>query len=377
MRKKSKQKARPKTNSTSSIKKSTEKRLTKDTYQTLCGYGAKVKASHVAERSKMVDESDCARTIAVVSDGSHVAGLGNIKSKAVVPVLEGKIVLLKEVGKVAAVSISVATQDVQELTMILQNISGSFGGIFLESISAPKCFELEKKVQSVSSVPIVHSNKDGTAIAVLAGLINAHKVTQKNIRNSRVAILGAGANGIGIAKLLTAYGIGDVVVVDRDGVISTLRTNISGEKEALANYTNKEGRTGGVLEAVTGADVLIETIKTGMPDGELIRMMAQKPIVFTLAESKPILTPKELIKAGAYIVATESVEYPNQIHSDLVMPALARAIINNKLTLISEKMKTSVAETIAQLIKNPTSKKIIPSLFDRRLIKSVVHVLEK
>ncbi len=351
-------------------------KVTKTSYKLLYTPGVASVSSHLAKHPEETNMyTGRGRTIAVISDGSAVLGLGNIGPEGALPVMEGKALLFKEFGGVEAVPIVLGTQKTEEIIAAVQALAPSFAGINLEDIAAPKCFEVENELKRTLTIPVMHDDQHGTAIVVLAGLINAHKVVKKNIKHSRIAIIGSGAAGIAIAKLLTAFGVGDIIMVDSVGIISTLRTNISGEKENLARMTNKERRTGGVLEAVTGADVVIGVSKSGSIIAEHVRMMAQRPIVFALANPNPEIDPEEALKAGAAVLATGRPDYPNQINNVLAFPGVFKGALQNGVNKITDEMKLRAAEALASLIKKPTATNVIPSAFDKKVARTVAEAI--
>jgi len=316
------------------------------------------------------------RSVAVVSDGSAVLGLGNIGPIGALPVMEGKAVLFKKYGGIDAVPIVLDTQDPDEVVATVKAIAPGFGGINLEDIAAPHCFEIERQLIEELAIPVMHDDQHGTAIVVLAGLINAHKVVKKNIGRSRIAIIGAGAAATGITTLLLEYGVGDIVVVDRNGILGPMRTNLNPEKEQLAQATNKEQRFGGVLEAMTGADVVIGVSGPGTIPVECVRMMAQRPIIFALANPVPEIEPKEALAAGAAVVATGRSDHPNQINNVLVFPGFFRGLLDRQVATITNSMKLRAARSLAGLVAKPTAKKIIPTVFDRRVAKAVASAVQ-
>ncbi|MBP9750058.1 MAG: NADP-dependent malic enzyme [Candidatus Pacebacteria bacterium] len=315
------------------------------------------------------------RTVAVVSDGSAVLGLGNIGPEGALPVMEGKAVLFKQLADIDAVPIVLATQNTDEIVAAVKAIAPSFAGINLEDISAPRCFDVERRLKDELTIPVMHDDQHGTAIVVLAGLINAHKVVKKNMAVSRVAVIGAGAAGTAIARLLVRYGVGDVVVVDSVGIISYVRGNLTSEKIALAEITNRERRTGGVLEAVAGADVVVGVSGPGTIIPEYVRIMAQRPIVFALANPLPEIMPSEACMAGAAVVATGRSDFPNQVNNALVFPGVFKGALENNVRRITDDVKVRVAEKLASLIAHPTPKKILPTLFDRRVVRAVASAV--
>lgn len=351
-------------------------KVTKNSYQLLYTPGVAAVSSHLARHPEETNlYTGRGKIVAVISDGSAVLGLGNIGPEGALPVMEGKALLFKEFGGVDAIPLVLDTQDSEEIIHTIKTLAPSFGGINLEDIAAPKCFEIERRLKEELKIPVMHDDQHGTAIVVLAGLINAHKVVKKNITHSRIAVIGAGSAGIAIAKMLLAYGVGDVVVVDSTGIVSTLRTNLTNEKKYIANNSNNENRTGGILEALVGADVVVAVSKAGILRGEYIRMMAQRPIVFALANPEPEISPEEALAAGAAVVATGRPDYPNQINNVLAFPGVFRGALENNVEQITDAMKLQAAKTLAKLVPNPTAKKIIPSVFDRKVSVAIAKVI--
>lgn len=350
--------------------------LTKDSYSLLYTPGVGAVSSHLARHKEDTSMYTWrGNTVAVISDGSAVLGLGNIGPEGALPVMEGKALLFKELAGVNAVPLVLQTQNTEDIIKTIQMLAPSFSGINLEDICAPRCFEIERALIDTLPIPVMHDDQHGTAIVVLAGLINAHKVVKKNIGISRIAIVGAGAAGTAIAKLLLLYGVGDVVVVDSKGILSQLRTDLREDKQELARITNVEQRTGSVLEAVTGADVVIGVSKKGLIRGEYVRMMSQRPIVFALANPDPEITPEEAHASGAVVVATGRSDYPNQINNVLVFPGVFRGALQNNVRQITDEMKIRVAKELAKLVAKPTAKKIIPTVFDKRVVKAVAKAI--
>ncbi len=333
-------------------------------------------SSYVAEHKNEAREYTLkGRTIAVVSDGSAVLGLGNIGPEGALPVMEGKALLFKTLANVDAFPIVLSTQDPDEIIETVVRIAPTFGGINLEDIAAPKCFYVEKKLQEALGIPVMHDDQHGTAVVVLAGLINAMKVVRKNIHKSRVTIMGAGAAGTAIAYLLLRYGVGDVVVLDRGGIIAKSRTDLGADKRTLAEATNKEGRNGGALEALAGADAVVGVSGPGTIKPEYIRVMAQRPIVFALANPTPEIMPDEAKKAGAAVVATGRSDFPNQINNALVFPGIFRGALDHNVLKITDEMKLNTAKALAKLTKAPTKEKIISSIFDKQVAKAVASAI--
>lgn len=333
-------------------------------------------SSYVAEhKNETRDYTLKGRTIAVISDGSAVLGLGNIGPEGALPVMEGKALLFKTLAGVDAFPIVLSTQDPDEIIEAVVRIAPTFGGINLEDIAAPKCFYVEKKLQETLGIPVMHDDQHGTAVVVLAGLINAMKVVKKNIHKSRVAVVGAGAAGTAIAHLLLRYGIEDVTVLDRNGIIAKSRTDLGHDKRALAEATNREGRTGGVLEALAGADAVVGVSGPGTIRPEHIRVMAQRPIVFALANPTPEIMPHEAKTAGAAVVATGRSDFPNQINNALVFPGIFRGVLDHYVLRITDDMKLNAAIALAKCIKTPTAGKIMVPVFDKKAAKAVASAI--
>ena len=310
-------------------------------------------------------------TVAVISDGSAVLGLGNVGPLAALPVMEGKAMLFKELAGIDAFPLVLDTQDIDEIIAAVKAIAPTFAGINLEDISAPRCFEIEERLKKELPIPVMHDDQHGTAIVVLAGLINAFKVVKKDIKKATIVIIGAGAAGTATAKLLSYYGVGDIIVIDSTGIISRKRKGMPAHKKDLAKITNKKNFSGSVLGAMEGADVLIGVSGAGKIKKRYIRSMAQKPIVFALANPTPEIMPDAAYDAGAYIVATGRSDFENQINNVLVFPGVFRGAIDSGVRDITDTMKIRAAQHLAALIKKPTRKKIIPGVLDRRVARAV------
>lgn len=315
------------------------------------------------------------RTVAVVSDGSAVLGLGNLGPEGALPVMEGKAVLFKALAGLDAVPIVLNTQNPDDIIATIEAIAPTFGAINLEDISAPNCFTIERRLIERLDIPVLHDDQHGTAIVVLAGLINAHSVVKKDMATSRIAVIGAGAAGTAITKLLLAYGVGDIVVVDHLGILSSLRTDLSWDQEELVSLTNKEQRFGGVLEALAGADAVVGVSVAGAILPEHVRRMAQHPIVFALANPIPEILPEEAHGAGAVVVATGRSDFPNQVNNALAFPGIFKGALDNGVRVITEEMKIQVALNLARLTARPTAGKILPAIFDTRVVRAVASAI--
>lgn len=314
-------------------------------------------------------------TVAVISDGSAVLGLGNIGPYGALPVMEGKAVIFKTVAHIDAFPIVLNTQDSDEIIKTIENIAPVFGGINLEDIAAPKCFYIEKELKKRLSIPVMHDDQHGTAIVVLAGLINALKVVGKKKDKISVTILGSGAAGTAVAKLLRLEGFKDIVVIDRKGVIGPYRTDLPEHKKALANFSIKRREMSTIAGAVQGTDVLIGVSGPKTISARLVSSMAKSPIVFALANPIPEIMPDLARKAGAKVVATGRSDFPNQVNNALVFPGIFRGALDKNRKTITDKMKIKVAYALAGLVPSPTSTNIIPSVLDLRVVKVVAKAI--
>ncbi|MDQ1283725.1 MAG: hypothetical protein QG620_73 [Patescibacteria group bacterium] len=316
-------------------------------------------------------------TIAVVSDGSAVLGLGNIGPEAALPVMEGKALLFKELGNVDAFPIVLATQNTEEIIEIVKNLEPTFGGINLEDISAPRCFEIEDRLKKEMNIPVMHDDQHATAVVILAGLINALKVVKKDIKKIRIIISGVGAAGIATAKLLLKYGAKNIIMVDSCGTIYEKRSNMNPVKTGIAKVTNLEKIEGGVREALRGADVFVGVSAPNILTEEDIKCMSKDAIVFAMANPVPEIMPERAKSGGARIVATGRSDFANQINNVLVFPGIFRGALDNSIKEITDAHKIKAAEAIAGLIKKPTSGRIIPKALDKRVAKAVSRVFKK
>lgn len=310
-------------------------------------------------------------TVAVVSDGSAVLGLGNIGPLGAIPVMEGKAALFKKFGGVDAFPIVVATQDVDEIVETVLRIEPVFGGINLEDIAAPRCFEVEEKLRERASIPVFHDDQHGTAVVVLAGLLNALRVAEKNISDIRIIISGAGAAGTAVTKLLLLAGATNVVVFDSEGAVYEGRPGMNSAKQELARITNREFVQGALPEALRGADVFIGVSKPGVLTAEMVQAMAEKPIIFGLANPTPEIMPDEAKRGGAFIVATGRSDFPNQVNNALIFPGFFRGLLDARATRVSEEMKLAAARALAGAVENPTVDNILPSILDA----TISHVI--
>jgi len=317
--------------------------------------------------------------VAVVTDGSAVLGLGNIGPEAAMPVMEGKAVLFKNFGGVDAFPICLDTQDVDEIVKTVKYLAPTFGGINLEDISAPRCFEIEQRLKQELDIPIFHDDQHGTAVVSLAAIINALKIVGKDMKEVKVAISGAGAAGVAIAKLLLSVGVADVVVCDSKGIVSKDRADLNPSKRELAEITNKRDLSGNIFDALKGADIFIGVSGPGTVTQDMIRVMAKDPIVFAMANPVPEIYPDEAKAAGARVVGTGRSDFPNQINNVLAFPGIFRGALETRATDINEEMKIAAAHAIASLIspEELSPDYCIPGAFDKRVAAHVACEVAK
>ncbi len=317
--------------------------------------------------------------VAVITDGSAVLGLGDIGPEAGMPVMEGKCVLFKEFGDVDAFPLCVRTKDVDEFVQTVYNISGSFGGINLEDIAAPRCFEIEEKLKKMCDIPIFHDDQHGTAVVVSAALINATKLTGKPLSECKAVINGSGAAGIAIAKLLMTLGLNDVILCDRTGAIYEGRENLNASKAEIAAITNRAKVAGGLAEALKGTDIFIGVSAPGVLTAEMIKTMNENPIVLAMANPTPEIMPDEAKAAGAAIVGTGRSDFPNQINNVVAFPGIFRGALDVRASQITENMKIAAAYAIASLVddKDLTPDYILPYAFDERIKDTVANAVAK
>lgn len=314
-------------------------------------------------------------SVLVVSDGSAVLGLGNIGPEGALPVMEGKCLLFKKFADIDAVPIVLATQNTDEIIKIIKAISPAFGGVNMEDFSAPRCFEIERQLKKELDIPVMHDDQHGTAIIVLAGMLNALKVVKKNIKNAEIVISGAGAAGTAIAKILILEGAKHVIVCDSKGIIYKGRESLTKEKAELARITNLKNKKGILEDALRGADAFIGVSGPNIVSGTMVRAMAKDAIVFALANPIPEIMPDAAKRAGACVIATGRSDFPNQLNNSQVFPGVFRGALDHKVKSITDQMKLRVAHAIASLVKRPTPENIIPDMFDRRLMPNVARAI--
>ena len=317
------------------------------------------------------------RTVAVVTDGSAVLGLGNIGPEAGLPVMEGKAILFKRFAGVDAFPICLATQNVDEIVETVKRIAPGFGGINLEDIAAPACFEVERRLIEELDIPVMHDDQHGTAVVVLAGLLNALKVVGKKLEEVSVVISGAGAAGMGITHLLFEAGMTKLTMIDSKGIIAPGRDGMNSYKEALAARINPEGRTGSLADALVGADVFIGVSQPGLVTADMVRTMADKAIVFAMANPIPEIMPDVARAGGAEIVATGRSDFPNQVNNVLAFPGIFKGALEGRLRRITPAMRVAAAHALAKLVPEPTAEKIMPSPFEAGLADVVAEAVKR
>ena len=312
-------------------------------------------------------------TVAVVSDGSAVLGLGNIGAKAAMPVMEGKSVLFKEFGGVNAFPICLDTQDTEEIIKTVVNIAPAFGGINLEDISAPRCFEIENRLKELLDIPVFHDDQHGTAIVVLSGIINALKITGKKKEECRIVISGAGAAGIAIAKLLLSYGFKSIIVCGSKGIISKDNPRINWAQREMLEVTNLENRQGTLADALVGADIFIGVSAPGIVTAEMVKSMNPDPIIFAMANPVPEIMPDVAKAAGARIIGTGRSDFPNQINNVVAFPGIFKGALEGRASQITEEMKLAAALALANLVPDDelNEEYIMPEAFDPRVAEAV------
>ena len=319
-----------------------------------------------------------ANTVAVVSDGSAVLGLGNIGALAAMPVMEGKCVLFKEFGGVNAVPICLDTQDTEEIIRSVVNIAPAFGGINLEDISAPRCFEIETRLKELLNIPVFHDDQHGTAIVVLAGIINALKVTGKKKEDCRVVVNGAGSAGVAITKLLLTYGFPHITLCDINGIISKDSPDLNWMQKEMTKVTNLEGRIGLLADALKGADIFVGVSAPNIVTPEMVASMNQDAILFAMANPVPEIMPDLAKAAGAKVVGTGRSDFPNQVNNVVAFPGIFKGALEGRATQITEEMKLAAANAIAGLVPEEelNENNILPEAFDPRVAETVSKAIK-
>ncbi len=319
-----------------------------------------------------------ANTIAVVSDGSAVLGLGNIGAKAAMPVMEGKAVLFKEFGGVNAVPICLDTQDTEEIIKAVTYLAPGFGGINLEDISAPRCFEIEERLKATLDIPVFHDDQHGTAIVVLAATINALKIVKKPKEACKIVVNGAGSAGVAITKLLLRYGFKNLIMVDRTGAIASDRTDLNSSKKEMLTLTNPDDEKGGLADVIKGADIFVGVSAPDTMTADMVKTMATDPIIFAMSNPIPEIMPDVAKAAGARIVGTGRSDFPNQINNVVAFPGIFKGALEGRARQITEEMKLAAAEAIASLVSDDelNEEMIMPEAFDPRVADRVAEAVK-
>lgn len=334
-------------------------------------------SSYVAEHPEEArDYTWLNNSVAVISDGSAVLGLGNIGPYGALPVMEGKCMLFKHFADIDAVPVVLNVHTADEIVATVKAIAPSYGGINLEDIAAPLCFEVEERLKAELSIPVFHDDQHGTAIVVLAGLINAAKITGQSINDMRIVVVGAGAAGTAVMKLIHRYARdAEILAVDSKGIVSKNRTDLNPEKAKLLEFTNKIHTDGSLQDALMSANVFIGVSKPGLLTSDMIKSMSKDSIIFALSNPVPEIMPDEARKAGAAVVATGRSDFPNQVNNSLAFPGIFRGALDNKVNKITDYHKIAAAEVIASLVPKPSADEIIPSPFTPNLVQTVADVI--
>jgi malate dehydrogenase (oxaloacetate-decarboxylating) len=334
----------------------------------------------IKENKELSFEYTCrGNTVAIVSDGTRVLGLGDIGPEAAMPVMEGKAVLFKEFGGVNAVPICLDTQDTEEIIKTVVNIAPAFGGINLEDISAPRCFEIEERLKELLDIPVFHDDQHGTAIVVLAGIINALKVTGKKKEDCRVVVNGAGSAGVAITKLLLTYGFEHITMCDINGIISSASPNLNWMQKKMTEVTNLENKTGSLADAMCGADIFVGVSAPGIVTKEMVASMNSDAILFAMANPVPEIMPDLAKEAGARVVGTGRSDFPNQVNNVVAFPGIFKGALEGRATQITEEMKLATANAIASLVSDEelNENNILPEAFDSRVADVVSKAVKE
>lgn len=352
---------------------------TLDTQEKLSTYyspGVGAVSSYIAEHPEEArDYTWLNNSVAVISDGSAVLGLGDIGPIGALPVMEGKCMLFKQFANIDAVPIVLDVHSADEIVAAVKAIAPSFGGINLEDIAAPLCFEVEERLKTELAMPIMHDDQHGTAIVTLAGLINASKITGKPISDMKIIVVGAGAAGTAIIKLLHEYAKPEILAIDSKGIVSNNRDDLNADKVKLLDYTNPHNIQGSLSDALEGADVFIGVSKAGILTQDMVRSMRAEAIIFAMANPVPEIMPDEAFAAGAAVIATGRSDFPNQVNNALAFPGIFRGALDNRVRYITDQHKIAAAEVIASLVDDPSKDRIIPSVTDDRLVPEIAKVI--
>ncbi|MFA6185376.1 MAG: NADP-dependent malic enzyme [Candidatus Shapirobacteria bacterium] len=352
---------------------------TKDDLSIAYTPGVAAVSTLLAQHPELASEySIKSNTVAVVSDGSAVLGLGNIGPFGALPVMEGKALLFKEFANVDAFPIVLETQDPDEIINIVKNIAPGFGGINLEDFAAPKCFYIENKLKEILDIPVMHDDQHGTAIVVLAALINALKLTNQTTKDTKIVICGAGAAGTAIAKLLSLYGFKDLIIVDSKGIISQDRLDLNDAKKEFLTFTNPQNLNGNLSQAMIGRHVFIGVSGPNIVTRDMVKTMGEKPIIFTMANPIPEIDPIIAKDSGAFIIGTGRSDFPNQINNVLAFPGVFRGALDNKVSKITNQMKLAASQALADYVKDSELSVdfILPSPLDKGVVNIIASAIK-
>lgn len=348
----------------------------KDKLSTYYTPGVAAVSSHVAEHPEEArDYTWLNNNVAVISDGSAVLGLGDIGPYGALPVMEGKAMLFKHFANIDAFPLVLDVHSADEIVAAVKAMAPSFGGINLEDIAAPICFEVEERLKAELNIPVFHDDQHGTAVVVLAGLINAAKVTGRELKDCRIVCVGAGAAGTAIMKLLDLYAQPELLAVDSKGIISSDRDDLNSDKKKLLDFTNHNNVSGTLADALQGADIFIGVSKAGLLTQDMVKTMAKDPIIFAMANPDPEIMPDDAKAAGVAVMATGRSDFPNQVNNALAFPGIFRGALDNRVTKITDQHKIAAAKVIAGLVENPTADNIIPPVLDDRLVPEIAKVI--
>lgn len=349
---------------------------TKDDLSTYYSPGVGAVSKHLAKHPEQTREYTWTNnTVAVVSDGSAVLGLGNIGPLAALPVMEGKSMLFKHFAGIDSVPVVLDVHTANEIVAAVKAIAPTYGAINLEDIAAPICFEVEERLKTDLDIPVFHDDQHGTAVVVLAGLINAMKVTNRQLKDCKIVISGAGAAGTAIIKLLHRYAQPQMLVVDSKGIVSKNRKDLNNEKKQLLKYSNFEEIDGTLEDALKNSDIFIGVSKADLLTKKMVKSMNKNPIVFALANPNPEIRPELAREAGVAILATGRSDYPNQVNNAVAFPGIFRGALDNRVAKITDDHKVKAAEVIASLVKNPSENEIIPSVLNDKLVPEIAKVI--
>lgn len=333
-------------------------------------------STYVAEHpDEARDYTWLGNNVAVISDGSAVLGLGNIGPVGSLPVMEGKAMLFKHFAGIDAVPIILDVHSADEIVSAVKAIAPSFGGINLEDIAAPICFEVEERLKAELPIPVFHDDQHGTAVVVLAGLINAMKIVGKNLGDCRIVVAGAGAAGVAVAKLIHKYSGASIIAIDSKGIVDHSRKDLNPEKVLLLSFAPDDLKPGSLEDAMKGADIFLGVSKANLLSPAMVESMAKDPVIFAMANPVPEILPDVARKAGAAVVATGRSDFPNQVNNALAFPGIFRGALDNRVHKITDEHKIAAAEAIAALIDSPTPEQIIPSVLDDRLVPAIAKVI--